>query len=64
MPHSDRHNEQKAKNYTLLAVLLVLIAILFTLPFLKLQMHGTPEPAAPVATEAPAETAPAQEPAQ
>ena len=62
MPHSDRHNEQKAKNYTLLAVLLVLIAILFTLPFLKLQLHGTPEPAK---TEAPAEpSAPAQEPAR
>lgn len=38
MPHSKLHKRQKAKNYTLLVALLVLVAIFFTLAIIKLKI--------------------------
>lgn len=36
MPYSDLHKKKKAKNYTLLAILVVLIALFFVLTIVRM----------------------------
>ena len=36
MPYNDQHQQQKRKNYTLFAVLLALIALLFAITMVRM----------------------------
>lgn len=36
MPYSERHRQQKAKNYTVMAILLAIVVVLFVVSVLKI----------------------------